>query len=192
VGVGGYVLGGGNLFHEARYGWACDTVQNFEVVLTNGSIVNANATSNPDLWTALKGSSGNLGLVTRFDMSPIPYAQAHVPLIYGGVVAYNLSAQYDVIMALIDFPEKQKSDLNASVIVWWAYEPAAGGLRLAAAPVNVGNVNGTTLDGFLSIDGIVFKSMRSATMSNITAQLNGWPGLRYVPCLLFYPFGNTV
>lgn len=45
-----------------------DNVQNFEVVLANGSIVNANAELNSDLFQALKGSSGNLGIVTRFDM----------------------------------------------------------------------------------------------------------------------------
>jgi hypothetical protein len=30
-------------------------------------VVNANATSNPDLWKAQKGASGNLGFVTRID-----------------------------------------------------------------------------------------------------------------------------
>ena len=32
-----------------------------KVVLANGSLVNANAQSNPDLWWALKGGGNNFG-----------------------------------------------------------------------------------------------------------------------------------
>lgn len=54
VGVGGLTLGGGNSFFGPRYGFGCDGVRNFEVVLAGGQIVNANATSNPDLFKVLK------------------------------------------------------------------------------------------------------------------------------------------
>lgn len=33
----------------------------YKVVLANGSLVNANATSNSDLWWALKGGGNNFG-----------------------------------------------------------------------------------------------------------------------------------
>jgi FAD/FMN-containing dehydrogenase len=68
VGVGGFITGGGYSFHLGSRGFACDNVLNFEVVLASGEIVNANRDVNPDLWRGLKGSSGNLGFVTRFDM----------------------------------------------------------------------------------------------------------------------------
>ncbi|KAI0542084.1 hypothetical protein GGR58DRAFT_453902 [Xylaria digitata] len=57
VGVGGLSLGGGISYFGTRYSWTSDTITNFEVVLANGSIVNANATSNPALHWALKGGS---------------------------------------------------------------------------------------------------------------------------------------
>ena len=41
----GLVLGGGLSFKSAQYGWAANTIANYEIVLANGSIVNANATS---------------------------------------------------------------------------------------------------------------------------------------------------
>lgn len=41
VGVAGLVLGGGNSFFAARYGFVCDNVKNFEIVLGNGTITNA-------------------------------------------------------------------------------------------------------------------------------------------------------
>jgi FAD/FMN-containing dehydrogenase len=55
VGVGGFLLGGGISHHAPRVGLSCDNVVNFEVVLADGRIMNANNTSNADLFTALKG-----------------------------------------------------------------------------------------------------------------------------------------
>lgn len=70
--VGGVTLGGGISFFAPKIGFAADNVVNYEVVLASGAIVNANATSNSDLWAALKGSGGNLGIVTRFDFAAFP------------------------------------------------------------------------------------------------------------------------
>ncbi|KAH7391675.1 hypothetical protein BKA64DRAFT_747181 [Cadophora sp. MPI-SDFR-AT-0126] len=69
IGVGGLVMSAGMSFFSARYGLPCDNVANFEVVLSNGSIVNANAASNSDLHRALKGGSNNFGVVTRLDLN---------------------------------------------------------------------------------------------------------------------------
>ncbi|KAL9106842.1 MAG: hypothetical protein Q9227_008175 [Pyrenula ochraceoflavens] len=61
VGVGGYLLGGGLSFLSAQYGFACDNVVNFEVVLADATIVNANETSHTDLFFALKGGGNQFG-----------------------------------------------------------------------------------------------------------------------------------
>jgi hypothetical protein len=74
--VGGVTLGGGISFFAPKLGFAADNVLNYEVVLASGEIVNANATSNSDLWMALKGSGGNLGIVTRFDF--VAFDQPHI------------------------------------------------------------------------------------------------------------------
>jgi FAD/FMN-containing dehydrogenase len=68
VGIGGFLTGGGNAYLTGRNGFGCDTVANFEVVLADGKVVNANKTTNPDLWKALKGGWANYGVVTRFDL----------------------------------------------------------------------------------------------------------------------------
>ncbi|KAK3066594.1 hypothetical protein LTR53_017003, partial [Teratosphaeriaceae sp. CCFEE 6253] len=65
VGVGGIALGGGLSFVSPKVGWVTDSIINFEVVLASAEIVNANRTSNSDLFLALKGGSSNFGIVTR-------------------------------------------------------------------------------------------------------------------------------
>ncbi|KAK6829302.1 hypothetical protein RU639_003305 [Aspergillus parasiticus] len=66
VGVGGFTLGGGTSPFSNKYGWALDNVYEYEVVLANGTIVNANETHNRDLYFALRGGGNNFGIVTAF------------------------------------------------------------------------------------------------------------------------------
>ena len=46
-----------------------DSVRDLEVVLGNGTLADANATHDPDLFKALKGGAGKLGLLTRFNIA---------------------------------------------------------------------------------------------------------------------------
>ncbi|RFU24040.1 hypothetical protein B7463_g12296, partial [Scytalidium lignicola] len=86
VGVGGFTLAGGISFLSRRYGWALDNVRNFEVVLANGSVVNASQTTHPDLYFALRGGGNNFGIVTRFDFEA--YQQGEL---WGGNNVFILS-----------------------------------------------------------------------------------------------------
>lgn len=72
VGVGGFLTGGGISFFSGKNGFGCDSIVNYEVVLADGSVVNANSEENADLWQALKGGISNFGIVTRFDMEAMP------------------------------------------------------------------------------------------------------------------------
>ncbi|CAI7655111.1 unnamed protein product [Penicillium palitans] len=87
VGVPGLLLAGGVNFYGNQVGFGCDTVVNYEIVLADGSIVEANKTSHPDLFWALKGGSSNFGIVTRFDLETIKSAK-----VWAG--AHTVSAEY--------------------------------------------------------------------------------------------------
>ncbi|KAL8888947.1 MAG: hypothetical protein Q9215_003679 [Flavoplaca cf. flavocitrina] len=65
VGVRGLVTGGGVSYFAPRYVFVCDQVVNYEIVLANGTAVNANAENNSDLWFALQDGSNNFGDGTR-------------------------------------------------------------------------------------------------------------------------------
>ncbi|KAI9148105.1 FAD-dependent monooxygenase yanF [Paramyrothecium foliicola] len=68
VGVGGYLLGGGFSYFSCRTGLACASVARYEVVLADGSVVEADKDNHAELFRALKGGSNNFGIVTRFDL----------------------------------------------------------------------------------------------------------------------------
>lgn len=83
----GLLLAGGISFYGNQVGFACDSVVNYEVVLADGSLVNANKYEHPDLFWALKGGSSNFGIVTRFDIETIKS-----PMIWGGT--YTVAGKY--------------------------------------------------------------------------------------------------
>ncbi|MFG1993976.1 FAD-binding oxidoreductase [Actinoplanes sp. NPDC048988] len=80
----GYVLGGGQSPTLGRqYGYASDHVTEFEVVTADGSLRVVNDTQEPELFHALKGTRGNLGVVTRMDIGLLRH-----PTIYAGGIFF--------------------------------------------------------------------------------------------------------
>lgn len=67
VGVGGFTLGGGMGVTGRLNGLACDNLVSAEVVTASGEVVTASADENEDLFWALRGGSGNVGIVTEFE-----------------------------------------------------------------------------------------------------------------------------
>ncbi|KAF2805035.1 FAD-binding domain-containing protein [Mytilinidion resinicola] len=119
VGVGGFLTGGGNSHYTGRMGMGCDSVVNFEVVLASGDVVNANKSENPDLWRALKGGSGNFGIVTRFDMRTIPATR-----VWGGVIVAPRSSGMEIVEALVRFTDESEKRPEDAMIVGFTFMAA--------------------------------------------------------------------
>ncbi|KAL5358520.1 hypothetical protein BJX96DRAFT_182956 [Aspergillus floccosus] len=66
IGVPGLTLIGGFHYFINKHGFVMDQVISYAVVLGNGTQVTANATTNRDLFWALKGGANNFGIVTKF------------------------------------------------------------------------------------------------------------------------------
>ncbi|MCV7079303.1 FAD-dependent oxidoreductase [Mycobacterium szulgai] len=65
VGAAGHALGGGMGANSRHAGLLCDQLTSASVVLPNGQAVTASASSNPDLFWALRGGGGgNFGVTT--------------------------------------------------------------------------------------------------------------------------------
>ncbi|KAL2066453.1 hypothetical protein VTL71DRAFT_2524 [Oculimacula yallundae] len=100
VGIGGLLVGCGLSFLSAQYGLPCDNINNYEIVLSNSTIVNANAVENPDLFWAMKGGGNQFGIVTKFTVNTYP-----IGMIWGGVRTYTRSFASQILSATQDFTE---------------------------------------------------------------------------------------
>ena len=116
VGVGGLTTGGGISYFSPRYGWTCDTVTNFEVVLANGTIVNANEHENPELLIALRGGSNNFGVVTRVDLKTFEQGP-----IWGGTVYHSVDTYQEQLEAFAGVNSAGGYDEYASLITSFGY-----------------------------------------------------------------------
>jgi FAD/FMN-containing dehydrogenase len=69
VGVSGFTLGGGLGWLARKHGLAADNLLGADVVTASGEVVRADETHNPDLFWAIRGGSGNFGVVTSFELA---------------------------------------------------------------------------------------------------------------------------
>ncbi|KAL4921363.1 hypothetical protein BDW62DRAFT_219513 [Aspergillus aurantiobrunneus] len=124
VGVPGLLLAGGINFYGNQVGFGCDTVVNYQVVLADGSVVDVNRDSHPDLFWALKGGSSNFGLVTRFDVQTV-----RSPLVFAG--SYTVSEEHiDAFLKAIATFAANISDPKTHVVP--ALAPSPGSPTLAS------------------------------------------------------------
>lgn len=66
VSVIGPLLGGGHSLLQGQFGYALDNLISARVVLSDGTLVEASASKNSDLFWALRGAGHNFGIVTSF------------------------------------------------------------------------------------------------------------------------------
>ena len=71
VGVAGFTLGGGMGVTGRMNGLACDNLRSAEVVTATGEVVIASEEDHEDLFWAIRGGSGNVGIVTSFEFECI-------------------------------------------------------------------------------------------------------------------------
>jgi FAD/FMN-containing dehydrogenase len=83
VGIAGLTLGGGFGHLHAKYGLAVDNVISADVITADGRLLTANASENQDLFWAVRGGSGNFGIVTSLE-----FRLHEVGPVLGGAVFY--------------------------------------------------------------------------------------------------------
>lgn len=147
VGFGGLTTGGGIGYMVRKYGLTIDNLLSAQVVTAAGEIVTASEEEHPDLFWAIRGGGGNVGIITEFTFRLAP-----VPQILGGDLL--LPASREVIRGYLEYtasapdelstignlmhappapfvPEEWVGQLVLSIIVCWSGSPEEGERALA-------------------------------------------------------------
>ncbi len=92
TGLAGLTLGAGYGWLNGKYGLAIDNLVGAEVVTADGRVLRASAEEHPDLFWALRGGSGNFGVVTNFELKLHP-----VPQVLGGMLIHPFPRAEEVL-----------------------------------------------------------------------------------------------
>lgn len=110
VGIGGITVGGGIGYLVRAHGMTIDNVLGAEVVTADGRIREVDAEREPDLFWAIRGGGGNVGVVTRFR-----YRLHELPEVLGGMLV--LPATPETLAGFIAAAESAPEELSAIVNV---------------------------------------------------------------------------
>ncbi|GGW77819.1 FAD-binding oxidoreductase [Streptomyces griseoloalbus] len=159
AGAVGYTVGGGLPVLGRTYGYATDLVRSFQVVTPDGTLRETDPDHEPELFWALRGGKGNVGVVTSLVTELVP-----LRTVLGGGIYYPGEHAEAVLTAWADWtrtvpeqmcsafgvlrlppipqlPEPLRGRFWARVAVTWTGELAEGEDLLtpvrSAAPVSV-------------------------------------------------------
>ena len=112
VGVVGYTLGGGLGPLARRYGFAADHVRRAQLVTADGAVREVDATSDPELFWALRGSKGSFGIVTELEFDLVPVTSLH-----GGFVFFPGEAAGALLHAWREWVTTLPEETTTSIAV---------------------------------------------------------------------------
>lgn len=101
-----------------------------KVVLADGTLTNINATSNSDLYRALKGGGNNFGIVTRFDLATFPQGNLSVTSLVNDV-----SERTAVFKAFTDIVTAPNFDVYTSLVASFLYNSTSKGWTISSSAV---------------------------------------------------------
>lgn len=105
TGVGGLTLGGGSGWLMRRHGLAIDNLTAAGVVLSDGRFVRASEEEYEDLFWALRGGAGGLGVVTNLEFRLHP-----LRLVLAGLIVHPAEQAPGALRAFRDFAAQAPDD----------------------------------------------------------------------------------
>ena len=132
VGIAGYTLGGGLGWTSRTHGLACDNLLSADVVTAKGELVHASEDENSDLFWAIRGGSGNFGVVTSFEF------QLHEmgPEVLAGPVVHPIEAAPDLLRFWRDYMLEAPDELQCMPVI---FNTPEGDTVFALFPLYAGN-----------------------------------------------------
>ncbi len=105
-------LSGGVSFYGRTHGLAVNSVRAVEVVTADGSLVRADATTNPDLFWAIRGGGGNFGVVVAIEIDLLPYAD-----VYAGMLLWDRERAPEVLRAWAQWTREAPESVTTAIRV---------------------------------------------------------------------------
>lgn len=144
VGAVSYTLGGGVGLLARRFGFAADHVRRVDLVTGQGELREVTASTDPELFWAVRGAGCSLGLVTGMEIDLFP-----VPRLFGGSLYLDATETPEVLeswrqwtqtvpeemtsgVSILTYPdmdgvpEPMRGRLIAQLSVSWSGEPEQG------------------------------------------------------------------
>jgi FAD/FMN-containing dehydrogenase len=112
IAVAGMALSGGISFYGRKHGVAANSVRAVEIVTADGSVVRADPTTNPDLFWAVRGGGGNLGIVVATELDLLPYAD-----VYAGMLLWDRERAPEVARAWAAWTREVPESVTTSMRV---------------------------------------------------------------------------
>jgi FAD/FMN-containing dehydrogenase len=112
VGVVGYLLGGGLGPLARSHGFSSDYLVSLRVVTGTGELVDASATERPDLFWALRGGKGGLGLVTELCLRLVP-----LRTLYAGSLAFDEPQLEQALRGYVDWTRRADPRVTTSAAI---------------------------------------------------------------------------
>jgi hypothetical protein len=112
TGVAGLTLGGGYGWLRRKWGLACDSLVEAQIVTADGQVRTASADTNPDLFWALCGGGGNFGVVTSFTFE----LKELGPDVAFAAVMYPIEEVADVLRGWRDYVEQAPDEVTATCV----------------------------------------------------------------------------
>ena len=112
TGVGGLTLGGGVGWLMGRHGLVIDNLRSVELVDATGRIRTVSATSEPDLFWALRGGGGNFGVATRFEFDLHPLSP-----VLAGTLLHPFDRAPEIIRRFRDASAEAPDELTLMVLL---------------------------------------------------------------------------
>lgn len=94
VGVVGYTLGGGYSWLARGRGLAASAVTAVELVTGDGTFHRVDADTEPELFWAVRGGAGNVGIVCALEFRAVPLTK-----VFGGALLFPISRAAEVLAA---------------------------------------------------------------------------------------------
>ena len=108
VGVVGYSLGGGVGWYGREHGLQCNRVTAVELVDAEGTERRVDAASDPELFWALRGASGDFGIVTALEFELLPIRE-----VFAGALFFPLERAGEVLHAWHEFTASAPDEVTS-------------------------------------------------------------------------------